>query len=668
MEKKENELLLEISKAISTIRRKEDLLQVILEKIKPQLGFYDSGILLLDKEKEHFFDLSVLHPEIDNSQINHSLHQGSYYQIIKMPLKGSTVEHTIRQLSKKRELVVFDFEADYSTYTDAKLMVDIKRQGIKEGLAALLQTGGEVLGVFFINSLQKDFFQPRQFSFFQVIAELVAVAVANILANEEILEREREKTMLLSLSEDMATIRDREDLWRVIVEKTRPLVNFNDAVIIQLSLDGHQYKHLLTASTLERKRTDLYQQLVGPFLPLKNTSVAYLLQLPDATVWHTEELLKCYPNDAGLHLCQQTGLHHGVVLHLIWAGQLIGLLQLAFNQQDQIQSSKLPFYKAIADQVAVAVANILANEEILRRESEKETLLTVSEDIATIRDKEDLFRIVTGKLQPLFGFQDAVISLLYPEQNQIVHLLTISPPERQAPSLYQKIVRQTQPLLGSGYEYTMSLPEGGQFKTKDLLEQYPQADGLKLMLETDLHYSAFIPLRNMGNRLGQLNLHYHQEPNALNFRLLRNLADQIAVGVANILANEEILQREREKSLQIILTDTLTRQTSWEQKLLKMVEALQPLVPFDYVAVGIEKNGKQSHGYSYRRIGLDEYQTIGMEDFLRMSGLTPEKYTKLRAELSYTAPLLLTGKVLTPTAAAQASTGCLPVCSVFNPT
>ena len=48
-------------------------------------------------------------------------------------------------------------------------------------------------------------------------AELAKVNDALKIANEEILEREREKSVLLSISEDISTIRSKDDLFRVVV-------------------------------------------------------------------------------------------------------------------------------------------------------------------------------------------------------------------------------------------------------------------------------------------------------------------------------------------------------------------------------------------------------------------------------------------------------------------
>lgn len=61
---------------------------------------------------------------------------------------------------------------------------------------SLLKIGGETIGVFSINTLQKDFFRAQQYHIFQAICDQLAVAVANILANEAIDRQFRDITAL----------------------------------------------------------------------------------------------------------------------------------------------------------------------------------------------------------------------------------------------------------------------------------------------------------------------------------------------------------------------------------------------------------------------------------------------------------------------------------------
>src|SRR5262249_28918787 len=65
-----------------------------------------------------------------------------------------------------------------------------------------------------------------------------------------------------------------------------------------------------------------------------------------------------------------------------------------------------------AAQLSIAVNNILANEELKRREHEKSVLLALSNDIANTKNKKDLLHIINNKLKTLFYFTHSVIGVI----------------------------------------------------------------------------------------------------------------------------------------------------------------------------------------------------------------------------------------------------------------
>ena len=96
----------------------------------------------------------------------------------------------------------------------------------------------------------------------------------------------------------------------------------------------------------------------------------------------------------------------------------------------------------------------------------------------------------------------------------------------------------------------------------------------------------------------------------------------------------------KEQALQIALTDALSANVDWDEKLLSVARLLQPAIPFDLVILSLE-DPETTRACSFFRLGFDEYQTIRPADFLRMTGLSPERYAVLRAEQPLTEGLLL---------------------------
>lgn len=112
----------------------------------------------------------------------------------------------------------------------------------------------------------------------------------------------------------------------------------------------------------------------------------------------------------------------------------------------------------------------------------------------------------------------------------------------------------------------------------------------------------------------------------------------VALEIAHYRHAHRIEVRLRqEQTLQIAITDALSEEGEWEQRLLKVARLFQPVVPFDYFIVGLEKEKTLNsiRSCSFFRTGRDEYQTIWTDNFLQMTGLTLDKYQQLRAQVPY---------------------------------
>src|SRR5690606_23056906 len=67
---------------------------------------------------------------------------------------------------------------------------------------------------------------------------------------------------------------------------------------------------------------------------------------------------------------------------------------------------KLNLLKSVCAQIAVAMSNIMSNEKIAQREEEKSILLSLSDEIAALRSRDDLLRVVNTKIKVLFELQE----------------------------------------------------------------------------------------------------------------------------------------------------------------------------------------------------------------------------------------------------------------------
>lgn len=89
-------------------------------------------------------------------------------------------------------------------------------------------------------------------------------------------------------------------------------------------------------------------------------------------------------------------------------------------------------------------------------------------------------------------------------------------------------------------------------------------------------------------------------------------------------------RRVNEQLLQSALIDILTENTHWNQKFLKIAKAMQPYVPFDYLDIGAGNFGKlPADGIRFLRTCFNDYQVIGFDELMNISGLKKTELLKL---------------------------------------
>lgn len=388
MESIDYKTLLEISRSTATVRSRDELQAFIDDKVKPCFDFNNR------------WNMHAYNPDLNTLELlfKNKITQENSESVLAFMLLFQA-EGIFRTVIETCEIVHHDesWMNSPKTIEIDKIVEQFWRDfNIKYCLSIALRSFGKVIGVFHVFFDEHKTFTESQLQLFKSLAELVAIALVNVLANEKALEREREKALLLSTSEEMATIRERADLRRVMTKTIKPLIYFDDAFIIVVSEDHTQYNYFLIASD-DQITNDNDSLTVNPMLPVGGTPYEYLLTLPSPHAIHTGELPERYSDYSDGYLGGETNLNNLVGFHMQGNDCVIGLFLLSAECQEQSLESKLSLYKAIANQIVVAVGTILTNEknarlaEELRQRAEQlarsnEAIARTSERLITLSD------------------------------------------------------------------------------------------------------------------------------------------------------------------------------------------------------------------------------------------------------------------------------------------
>jgi len=80
---------------------------------------------------------------------------------------------------------------------------------------------------------------------------------------------------------------------------------------------------------------------------------------------------------------------------------------------------------------------------------------------------------------------------------------------------------------------------------------------------------------------------------------------------------------EKDSILRKHLTRLINANNGWEQTLLTLSNVMQQVIPFDYLGVGFKSTGQKTYnGLGFLRVGFDEYQIIGQDEIMLITGHT----------------------------------------------
>ena len=548
---REKELLYNIASAIANIKDRISLMTFIMAEVKSIFNFYDVGLVVLDKDGDKGVDWAIQYPEIDPSEANYN---SNALNLAKAPYKNSLLERAVLEVEAAGHPLVYKLNEQLVLDNPdlGELLALELKFGYKDILFTYLKCGNKIVGTFNINSLTEDHFHASQFHLFQAVADLIAVAVANILANEEKLEREKEKELLYNIASAIANIKDRISLMKFILNEVKHIFNFYDVGLLVLNPDGingidwaidmPQIDPSLANYELNEKGLELF--------PYKNSLLERFVKKIQSErnpliVKFNEELIVENPDiKSVLEIEMSHGYKEALITYLKCGDKIIGTFHLNSLEDNHFHASQFHLFQAVADLIAVAVANIVANEEILEREKEKRILLSISEDIASIRDSGQLFKMMTERLDAYMDFDHAVIMYLDKEKRNYQYLFSTIPG-------FQSSLR---PHEQPAYPVTSTMAtmvKTGNFMIchiEALLKKNPNNRGLAQLKQLGICELMAVPLKYAGDILGFLMLYSKRKATYTkeNTEFIVAGSLQLSVAVSNVLAYEALKENADE--------------------------------------------------------------------------------------------------------------------------
>ena len=212
-----------------------------------------------------------------------------------------------------------------------------------------------------------------------------------------------DETLLLHLNEAIATIRDKDSLFKVVTTKLRLIFPF-DLIGINVFDETLQYKRLFLRDYYGVDEAPPIPEGIEQFSPIAGTPLEVLVADPRVRQFTPQEYMANYPNYAPYNKFEKLGVTHLTAVPLHIGGRLTGFLTLASRRNPNLTPADEKLLEKIGSLIAVAVTNTLAFEEVARREQQRTLQLNITNALLSIKQREPLFRAVAEALSQVVAF------------------------------------------------------------------------------------------------------------------------------------------------------------------------------------------------------------------------------------------------------------------------
>jgi formate hydrogenlyase transcriptional activator len=418
--------LLEINNAIITNLTQEALLNAICTALQRVLPVYRASLTLYDPQREKLRILAIS-PDWTTD----------YFRAgFEMDVNQSHTGWVVKQL---RPLIRHDIETEGEYPIEPRLL----EEGIRSFCVVPLILGGKGIGTLNIGSDEKGRYTDADAEFLLQVANQVALAVGNMKSYGEIasLKTEVECTAeryrtLLEINNTFISNLTRESLLHSVSEILRRIVPFNGAVITLHNPKNDTFRYYAIESSAA---FEFFQP--GQEFSRKDTVASWVFDHQLPVMRRDLQIEQRTENDRRL---VAIGTRSDCMVPLIVGGKSIGTLVVGSSNPNQYSEADAEILREVANQIALAVGNMLAYEEIAELKARLETEnVYLQEEIRTDHNFEE----ITGNHPALLAVLQKVEQVAPTDSTVLIYGETGTGKELIARAIHDRSARKSRPLV-----------------------------------------------------------------------------------------------------------------------------------------------------------------------------------------------------------------------------
>ncbi len=584
MKKKDNQsqILLSLCDEIVRIRGKQDMLDIIIHKLKKHILFDDSFILRYNKNTR------TCRPYIYSENIRSQDPEYKTSLDLEYPVTDDSVgEINYPQVYNVAALLPLGIEKiDF-----------MHRSGIKEFAVIKLIEGNELRGLFILLSEKTNSFKPEDLDLLHRLSYQISTATANIIANEEIAKREEEKSILLSLTSEIAAVRNKDELLGLLNNKLKnlfPIIGFG---ITLINADGKTHSPFVVDVHDELKIGNDFKKAISLTYSTTDGVFNVFISVDDPVTLEVDELAQMDEAPAYVDFWKKMDVKQVVGLPIRGGANNLGCFILLHDHSssEKINSN---LFKSLCAQVSIAISHIIANDEIAKREEEKTILLSLSAEIASLKDRNDLSRIVNTRIKKLFSIRQFGIAQV--NEDKVTHsafMMDLGDPIHNH-NEFSAVTSLKYSITDTAFSSIMASDDPVMLDVLQLAEEPDPPAYVQFWKAVGFQKLLCLALRVGGNNIGCIFFNINSdEINTLSTTLLKGVCAQLSVAMSNILANEKIKKAGEEKSLLLSFSNDIATVRDKDGLRLIIKQYLNNIFHINEYIITTRNNDGESYSY-----------------------------------------------------------------------
>lgn len=261
-----------------------------------------------------------------------------------------------------------------------------------------------------------------------------------------------------------------------------------------------------------------------------------------------------------------------------------------------------------------------------------DALVSISEAIATIQDKEELFRTIHKTLKQLFDYQLSGIIQIEPEKSESKIFWTGSElPDEVISELNSSLILNYQQLSKAPFNFDLDQPKVKRVQVETDLSYLPKEliAAAEIIVLQNIRELIYIPLIHRGKLQGFLILALREPGLEIEdqIRLMSSIGNLLAAAVVNTRNFEELREREQFNNFQLEFTNKLLPVINQPDIFLHLATELDKVVPFNVLNLGvINRTYEVNLEISYLKDATGRFKFFRTPDFVKLNQFEIETF------------------------------------------